>query len=146
MDCYITVTKASLFDMIVACKDEIYKQAVECETKVIQRYIINEKNRCENRVWYRFWILPKPRFDYKDPDSIREFSSNIDYDLFESDPFFNIKIDKSNSINFISKLFDVSISEMAGDYIKLEIDLFLRISNPTKYKWVTDNIWLSVKD
>lgn len=133
---FVPVSKNSLLEMLAECREETAMQ-FEAETADRIAYLIKqEKERMTTRRWYRLWILPKARFAFDD-ESVKEYSANMDYPLFDADPFHSVEQDANNSLQWIDRLERVALSEHSGEPIQLDMKTFMRISQPARYYWAT---------
>lgn len=141
---FVPVTKESLLAMLAECRDEVAYQIREETRNQIDRFVKTEKERMTTRRWYRLFILPKARFAFDD-DSVKAYADTIDYPLFDGNPFDNIESDAKNSLAWIARLERVAMSEHSGEEpIQLDIQTFMRISEPHRYYWATSGICNSV--
>lgn len=140
---FIPVTKASLLSMLAECRNEVAYQVKEETRNRIDRFIDSEKERTTTRKWYRLFILPKARFAFDDA-SVKAYADTIDYPMFDGNPFDSIEQDAKNSLAWIARLERIAMSEHSGEPIQLDMQTFMRISEPSRYHWATIGICYSV--
>ena len=131
---FVPVTKQGLFEMLADCREEVAFQVEEETNKHIIRFIEQEQERITNRRWYRLFTLPKARFAFDD-DSVKAYANTIDYPMFDGNPFKYIKSDAKNSLGWITQLERVASCEQAGEPIQIDMQTFMRLSNPSNYFW-----------
>ena len=136
MNGFVPVTKENLAIMLSSCLAIIETDYKEELNKTVNHLIASETRRTTESKWYRLFILPKPRFDYNAADVI-EWSGKQEYPIFEMDPFESLEKDKEHSIGWVKRLFAVADSTFAGEPIQLDLKTFQRISNPSRYRWVS---------
>lgn len=140
----VPVTKQSLLVMAANCREEIARQETETREARIAKYIADEKERITMRRWYRLFILPKCRFLFF-PDCVIEFSGKQRYEMFSDCPFKILEKDVENSIVWIKRLEIVANSQYSGEPIQIDMNDFLRLSNPTNYYWARVGMSFSVR-
>lgn len=141
---FVPVTKDSLLAMLAECREEVACQEKEETSQRIKRFIDTEKERISTRCWYRLWTLPKARFDFDD-ESVKAYAGTIDYAMFDSNPLERIASDAINSLQWIARLERVAMSEHSGEPIQLDMQTFMRISEPARYYWATTGFCNSVR-
>ena len=131
---FVPVTKDSLLAMLADCREEVESQFIEHSRERIERFIDREKDRCSKRRLFGLINSPRPRFNYTH-ESVKAYAETIDYPMFEGNPFTNIEKDRDNSLRWIARLERVAMSEHSGEPIQLDMDTFIRISEPARYYW-----------
>lgn len=134
MEGYVPVTKDRLLLMTAESRiaaDKDYDKKIK---KTISGYISNDKKRSSTRKWYRFWILPSPRFLYNE-DAVREYAANQYYEMFDGDPF--VILEKKHDLGniWLTQFQRVADSHNSSEPIYLTMDDFLRLDNPYDYHW-----------
>lgn len=141
---FVPVTKDSLLAMLAECREEVESQVVEHSRERIERFIGYEEERIATRRWYRLFILPKARFAFDD-ESVKAYAETIDYAMFDCNPFVSIVKDRNNSLQWIARLERVAMSEHSGEPIQLDMQTFMRISEPARYYWATTGSFYSLR-
>lgn len=140
---FVPVTKDSLLEMVANCRAAIDADLKEKSDARIALYISREQERMNTRRWYRLFMLPAARFSF-DEKSVREYSANRFYDMFDGCPFEMLKKDAENSHNWLDKLENMATSHFAGEPILLDSKTFDRISQPEKYHWARSGLCYSL--
>jgi hypothetical protein len=131
---FIPVTKDSLLSMLAECREEVANDVADETRGYIDRFIKQEQARITSRRWYRLWMLPAARFAFDD-ESVKAYANTIDYPMFEGSPFKGIESDAKNSLEWIARLERVAMSEHSGEPIQIDINTFMRISEPARCYW-----------
>jgi len=137
MNGFVPVSKANLLEMSLNCLEAIEKDYTKKTDDVVFWYIEKENLRTTVPKWYRLWILPKPRFNICDVDSVVKYSHNRTYEMFTECPFKSLDDDKINSIKWVESLKALVDSNYAGEPIQLDLKTFKRISKPDYCAWVS---------
>lgn len=141
---YVPVSKEALLSMTAHCKAVIYEEFDEDTKKEISWYISNERKRITTRCWYRLWRLPKARFEFTE-HGVKEFSATRQYDLFESDPFKMLRMDRDHSLRWVRKIERLAKSNNSGEPIQLDVNTFMRLDTPENYLWVDSSVYYSIR-
>lgn len=135
----ISVSKADLVIMLRNCCDEIKVCYDRNKKRVAESFVNAEVERTTVRKWYRFFILPSPRFDFN-LDSVMRYADGLDYPMFQYNPFYTLELSVEKSVDWVTDLLTIAESSYAGEPILLDIPVFQRISNPAKFYWTTTSI------
>lgn len=140
---FVPVTKASMLSMLADCRQTLGNQINKQTQNRIDKFVKTEKKRIETRRWYRLFLLPKARFAFDD-DSVKAYADSLTYNIFDSSPFLSIEEDARHSMVWLDRLEKVAMSEHSGEPIQLDMETFMRISEPAQHWWARIGICYSI--